>query len=465
MERTSVPTTPSESASPRETPSIGDSDHEPRPQMVQVASETTSPHAGALEEQGSAPDNATPSPPATNTSSPPPPPPFMFFVNLPVPAAFIRNSTRLAPTGHGPTPLTEPESSPDAASDRSPGVQAAGPAPPGTPPSAADNGSTAGGEDTSPRPVPHMTFFFQDPRILQFLPFMLGVPPQTFFNQPFFNSEAQTIRGQPPASKAAIHDLPVLTANDLQQLRAATESGSDTLTCLICQDDLDRTETDGPSSSNGDASLTALRRMPCQHVFHETCLFSWLAVSNTCPTCRYEIMTDNSDYNRSVERRMQERDAAAAAAAAQRPKQPAGTTAAPTPSTACCAFQTSGLCECTRSDGNGMEGVEALAPSTVTLPRCNHSFHSTCLRTNLRARGFHPYSTRSRTARTTTSVDTESIGVPLRCPACRAPNVVPGEVLDSLLADPPVSTANTATTAAPVDHAPSPLFFDPADLD
>ena len=43
--------------------------------------------------------------------------------------------------------------------------------------------------------------------------------------------------------------------------------------------------------------------MPCHHVYHESCLFQWLDQSNKCPLCRYELETDNEDYNRGVHER------------------------------------------------------------------------------------------------------------------------------------------------------------------
>ncbi|KAK9718387.1 hypothetical protein K7432_005560 [Basidiobolus ranarum] len=32
-----------------------------------------------------------------------------------------------------------------------------------------------------------------------------------------------------------------------------------------------------------------VREMPCQHMFHQKCLFSWLDIVSACPLCRYEL--------------------------------------------------------------------------------------------------------------------------------------------------------------------------------
>ncbi|RKP34049.1 hypothetical protein BJ085DRAFT_20426, partial [Dimargaris cristalligena] len=128
-----------------------------------------------------------------------------------------------------------------------------------------------------------------------------------------------------------MHALPALTAADIhwlqwqrwKQQEPDPKEEYHSLDCAICQDHLvdnddSSTTADPPSPHNRGAGLGSenssktaapiARQMPCQHIFHEECLFPWLEVSNTCPTCRYELLTDNPEYNESVKRRMAERD-------------------------------------------------------------------------------------------------------------------------------------------------------------
>ena len=36
--------------------------------------------------------------------------------------------------------------------------------------------------------------------------------------------------------------------------------------------------------------------MPCEHMFHEVCVVTWLENRNSCPECRYELRTDDERY-------------------------------------------------------------------------------------------------------------------------------------------------------------------------
>ncbi|XP_027336595.1 probable E3 ubiquitin-protein ligase RHC2A [Abrus precatorius] len=74
----------------------------------------------------------------------------------------------------------------------------------------------------------------------------------------------------PPASKAAIDSLPTI---EIDESHLAMESH-----CAVCKE---------PFELN-----TAVREMPCKHIYHPDCILPWLALHNSCPVCRHELPSD-----------------------------------------------------------------------------------------------------------------------------------------------------------------------------
>ncbi|CAH9088432.1 unnamed protein product [Cuscuta europaea] len=81
--------------------------------------------------------------------------------------------------------------------------------------------------------------------------------------------------GTPPASKSALEGLPDIKIS--QEMLA-----SDSSQCAVCKDSFELNE---------DA-----KQMPCKHIYHKDCILPWLELHNSCPVCRYELPTDDPDY-------------------------------------------------------------------------------------------------------------------------------------------------------------------------
>ncbi|PKA52152.1 E3 ubiquitin-protein ligase RING1 [Apostasia shenzhenica] len=81
--------------------------------------------------------------------------------------------------------------------------------------------------------------------------------------------------GTPPAAKFAVNSLPDFKiTEDLLS--------SDEAQCAVCKDAFEIGEE--------------AKQMPCKHIFHKDCILPWLELHNSCPVCRYELLTDDPDY-------------------------------------------------------------------------------------------------------------------------------------------------------------------------
>lgn len=70
-------------------------------------------------------------------------------------------------------------------------------------------------------------------------------------------------------SRRAIHNMntlyPDVTPEELQNLDNV---------CIICREEM----------------VTASKKLPCNHIFHTSCLRSWFQRQQTCPTCRMDVL-------------------------------------------------------------------------------------------------------------------------------------------------------------------------------
>eukprot|EP01055_Gregarina_sp_Pseudo9_P004951 Gregarina_sp_Pseudo_9__4950@NODE_518_length_2656_cov_20_155139_g489_i0_p1_GENE_NODE_518_length_2656_cov_20_155139_g489_i0NODE_518_length_2656_cov_20_155139_g489_i0_p1_ORF_typecomplete_len437_score72_09zfRING_2/PF13639_6/2_3e03zfRING_2/PF13639_6/7_6e14zfrbx1/PF12678_7/6_1e11zfANAPC11/PF12861_7/7e03zfANAPC11/PF12861_7/6_9e09zfC3HC4_2/PF13923_6/5_3e02zfC3HC4_2/PF13923_6/9_8e09zfC3HC4/PF00097_25/1_4e03zfC3HC4/PF00097_25/4_4e07zfRING_5/PF14634_6/1_6e03zfRING_5/PF14634_6/5_4e03zfRING_5/PF14634_6/6e06F len=83
--------------------------------------------------------------------------------------------------------------------------------------------------------------------------------------------------GPPPAAEDVRRALP------REELTPTTAEGD----CAVCQE---------PFKAGEIGTRLTRDRNECGHMFHDHCLIPWLEAHNTCPVCRYELPTDDADY-------------------------------------------------------------------------------------------------------------------------------------------------------------------------
>ncbi|TMW83296.1 hypothetical protein EJD97_002204 [Solanum chilense] len=86
-------------------------------------------------------------------------------------------------------------------------------------------------------------------------------------------------RGAPPASKSAIEGLNTLVIKEEQEVMA----------CAICKDVVNVGEM--------------AKNLPCGHGYHDDCIVQWLGSRNSCPVCRFELPTDDPEYEEERKKR------------------------------------------------------------------------------------------------------------------------------------------------------------------
>lgn len=87
-------------------------------------------------------------------------------------------------------------------------------------------------------------------------------------------------RGAPPAAKSAVLELPTVEISSEQEA----------IVCAICKDVVNVGET--------------ATKLPCAHLYHGNCIVPWLGSRNSCPVCRFELPTDDPEYEEERNKRV-----------------------------------------------------------------------------------------------------------------------------------------------------------------
>ena len=105
-----------------------------------------------------------------------------------------------------------------------------------------------------------------------------------FYPGYFDNEPEEEPSNQLPVSKKVLKKLPIFKIEE----KHGKKGSSGILEypgCAVCCS----------SISLGDMCML----LPCGHMYHPICIDPWLKEHNTCPTCRYELPTDDPIYEQN----------------------------------------------------------------------------------------------------------------------------------------------------------------------
>jgi len=102
-----------------------------------------------------------------------------------------------------------------------------------------------------------------------------------------FSEDNNPRRGAPPTATSFIENL-------ASTILSTIHDTSGSVICAVCKDPM-------PIG-------TRAKQLPCMHLYHSSCILPWLSSRNTCPVCRYELPTDDPEYERAKRAARNERD-------------------------------------------------------------------------------------------------------------------------------------------------------------
>jgi len=170
--------------------------------------------------------------------------------------------------------------------------------------------------------------------------------------------------GPPPTSTAVVDQIP--------RKVVVPEDVIEEFECAVCKDDF--------------VVDQVVMELPCHHQFHQECALPWLKEHNTCPVCRYELPTDDLEFEEKRKERMRSRNV-------DEEKQ--------------LRHEDDACVKCEWSKVTKRPCVLLEEPNFESL-RCGHNFHPECLCSWLRVNGTIAPEERYESGRT------------MACPVCQS---------------------------------------------
>ncbi|KAG6419706.1 hypothetical protein SASPL_116216 [Salvia splendens] len=93
-------------------------------------------------------------------------------------------------------------------------------------------------------------------------------------------SDSGARHGAPPAAKSVVEGLEGFFIDKEENVIA----------CAICKDTVNVGEI--------------AKNLPCGHGYHSDCIVTWLGARNSCPVCRFELPTDDPEYEEERKKRV-----------------------------------------------------------------------------------------------------------------------------------------------------------------